>query len=100
MNQTWLDDGFDFSRFAALIENSVSDRNIMLANDEELEQMGQLTEDDLDIFRGLPSGDRASVGQSPAMGTGGGYILLFQVQIRIGPPKHTAQHTHTLPKKK
>ena len=42
----------------------------MLANDEELEQMGQLTEDDLDIFRGLPSGDRASVGQSPAMGTG------------------------------
>lgn len=89
-----IDDGFDFSHFAALIENSVSERNIMLANDEELEQMGQLTEDDLDIFRGLPSGDRASVGQSPAMGTGGGYLfLLFQVQIRIGPAA-AAQHTH------
>lgn len=60
---------FNFQRFAALIESGVSDRNIMLANDEELEQMGQLTEDDLDIFRGLPSADRASVGQSPAMGT-------------------------------
>jgi len=61
------DNSFDFNRFANMIELSVSERNILLANDEELEQMGQLTEDDLDIFRGLPSGERASVGNSPAM---------------------------------
>ena len=61
-----------------MIELSVSERNILLANDDELEQMGQLTEDDLDIFRGLPSGDRASVGNSPAMGMWILYLVKFK----------------------
>ena len=42
----------------------------MFANDDELAQMGPLTDDDLDIWKGLPVGQRDSVqGNSPAMGT-------------------------------
>lgn len=75
---SWTENEFDFNRFANMIELSVSERNILLANDDELEQMGQLTEDDLDIFRGLPSGDRASVGNSPAMGMWILYLVKFK----------------------
>ena len=44
--------------------------NILFANDDELCQMGPLTDDDLDIWAGLPTNERSSVpGQSPAMVT-------------------------------
>ena len=40
----------------------------MFANDEELAQMGPLTDDDLDIWKGLPASERHSLDKSPAMG--------------------------------
>jgi len=44
--------------------------NILFCNDAELDHMGPLTDDDLDIWAGLPTNERSSVqGQSPAMAT-------------------------------
>ena len=52
------------------LKQNVSGNNILFANDDELAQMGPLTDDDLDIWKGLPVGQRDSVqGNSPAMGT-------------------------------
>jgi len=64
-----ISDGqFDFNFFSMLIEQNVSGTNILFANDDELAQMGPLTDDDLDIWKGLPVGQRDSVqGNSPAM---------------------------------
>ena len=54
----------ELSRF---LSASVSPDNIIFAADDELTCDGPLTDDDLDIWKGLPEHDRTSAHKSPAV---------------------------------
>ena len=69
----------DLSRFLAC---TVSADNVIFAGDDELMANEPLTDDDLDIWKGLPSNENHTSDKSPAVAMSGLNVLISRKAFR------------------